>query len=626
MVSRGGVAARAGVICGSLFVLTALPLPGAVNERTHVLLGPEILISRNEPYGHVETTIAAAASSQHLVAAAITFRGDYANLNAAYSSADGGNTWRRSFDGGMFGVAGDPEVAYANGDVALFENNGSLSPSALGHGLGVPSRSPYHYGAILLRQNKGGGWRYNTMLGINDRPMLFVDRWSSSAKGTIYASGMGTRNVPHCNATPKPQSFDYHCIQYYIRVYRSRDGAQFSGPYHVVLAKPTLGVNSVNSPQIMSDGRIIYPYTQWSNLALTARVQDYYSVEVNPRTMAASAPRLLARQRSGPGTGYVRLIALPLVLAGDHSTGPYKDRLYAAWSDWTGTGLRLAFSTSTDFGRSWSAATWVARDNCVQCLQYMPTIAVAPNGDVGLMWLYNDNPRARTTFDVYFAASTDGGRTFLPPRRVTSVSSDAANAGNLQPIPYFGSNHNDGNVGPSIATGFSRFPAGGDYLSMSADRNSVFHMAWADARSGPFQLYTATAWAGSPPDAHASIPAQDVTKLVDLQIDPMAYDQATHTYMVPIRIRNASHKTLAGPFSIATSPDFTRVVPGVTVVNADNGVHGNGARMSYDQTMRDVNSLPPAHVTGARVWRLRAPSAEEVLYNVPFRVYARVVR
>jgi hypothetical protein len=81
----------------------------------------------------------------------------------------------------------------------------------------------------------------------------------------------------------------------------------------------------------------------------------------------------------------------------------------------------------------------------------------------------------KSCFDVYFTASLDSGKTFLPEVRVSSATScpdTPQNKGAFDPGTTFG--------------------AGGDYSGLAATSDGIFHLVWSDARTGIYQLRTAS--------------------------------------------------------------------------------------------------------------------------------------
>ena len=114
---------------------------------------------------------------------------------------------------------------------------------------------------------------------------------------------------------------------------------------------------------------------------------------------------------------------------------------------------------STDRGRTWSVPLQI-NDDATTNNQWMPCVAVADNGVIGVMFYDRRNDPANLDTDVYLAQSVDGGSSFLPNRRITNVS--------FPPSP----DEFDPNV-PFIISG--------DYNRMMAQGNA-FYMVWADNR------------------------------------------------------------------------------------------------------------------------------------------------
>jgi hypothetical protein len=113
---------------------------------------------------------------------------------------------------------------------------------------------------------------------------------------------------------------------------------------------------------------------------------------------------------------------------------------------------------STDRGRTWSAPLLV-NDDGTATDQWAPSVAVAANGVVGVMFYDRRNDPANINTDVYLAQSSDGGMSFMPNLRITNVSS------------------------PPLADFETRLPWDefGDYIQVVAQGNA-FYMAWGDNR------------------------------------------------------------------------------------------------------------------------------------------------
>ena len=129
----------------------------------------------------------------------------------------------------------------------------------------------------------------------------------------------------------------------------------------------------------------------------------------------------------------------------------------------------IYFSRSMDRGETWTRPKPLNGDE-TDHLQFFPSIATSPNGDLHVMWGDFRDDRAQTRYHIYYTTSTDEGNTWgfrdetldidTPDTRVTDY-------------------HSNANKG---------FPGGvfiGDYFSIAASDSDVY-MTWADTRLGEF--------------------------------------------------------------------------------------------------------------------------------------------
>lgn len=129
----------------------------------------------------------------------------------------------------------------------------------------------------------------------------------------------------------------------------------------------------------------------------------------------------------------------------------------------------IYFTRSMDRGETWTRPRALNGDE-TNHLQFFPSIATSPNGDLHVMWGDFRDDRSQTRYHIYYTTSTNQGDTWgfrdeeldidTPDTRVTD----------------FHSNANKG------------FPGGvfiGDYFSIAASDQDVY-MVWADTRLGEF--------------------------------------------------------------------------------------------------------------------------------------------
>lgn len=142
--------------------------------------------------------------------------------------------------------------------------------------------------------------------------------------------------------------------------------------------------------------------------------------------------------------------------------GAQPGQVFVAWwaADGTSAPTRIWFSASADAGKSWAAPRAIGipvggEGN----QQHRPWLSVAPNGRLDVAYYDRAADGAQ---QVYWTSSTDAGRTFSVPRRLTDRASDSS----IGPPHFFG---------PGVR--------GGDFLALSSSDDAVV-AAWTDTRRG----------------------------------------------------------------------------------------------------------------------------------------------
>lgn len=124
-------------------------------------------------------------------------------------------------------------------------------------------------------------------------------------------------------------------------------------------------------------------------------------------------------------------------LAVDRSDGPYAGSVYVAYFDHA-AGSGDAMLVASRDGANWSAPIRVHDDEGSLNDQFMPAVSVGPDGTVDVSWQdRRDDPQNRL-FHTYYAFSTDGGATFSPNLRVTSVASDEQHSHHQNGMVFLG--------------------------------------------------------------------------------------------------------------------------------------------------------------------------------------------
>ena len=564
-----------------LFAALSILALAAPVPAQRILVGPDVLVSNENEYPHVEMAVAAHPSDpKRLVAGTMALGG--ASGTQIYASPDGGATWTPAYPAERIPAEADPLVLYTPKGTALFVDIPVMTE-------GSRQLSPL---AIYRSEDGGRVWQKPFLLRDHayDHPQIAADPRS----GRIYLSTLyGRESI--------------------LGLFRSDDdGRTFTGPQEVAKL-PEDSETGLNTTGLatLSDGTLVFCYVEYSqepekpdDLKLWVRTSADGSVAFSEPVLAA---RMAVLPLSAPRA---RLSTFPLMTV-DGSAGPYRDRIYVVWTDFA-TGLpRVLISASADRGKTWSEPRAAAGPLPEGAYAFQPAIAVNRDGVLGVSWLDTRNAPGTDRYDAWFTASLDGGATFLPPVRVSSETSDLQGPGNLRPAPGAWRTH-ENVLRVTFLTAASRYPGGGDYTGLAADASGAFHPIWPDARSGAFQAWTVKVRVERAPAARTEARGEpvDLNPSVELSLDPASYDPATRELRVPIRLRNVSDKRIRGPllatvktFGSGMGERYRENTP--TLLNATNGKPGAGAVFDYTAMMGDDGFLEPGAVTRPIVWRFK---------------------
>jgi len=404
-----------------------------------IVVGDNVLVSAaGEERPIVEPQLVAHPKDpKHLLATAMV--GPFTDNEdcAAFVSFDGGRTWAHN----NFGVPGcaDPWVALREDGTALFaglsmarSNEMRLARSADGGRTWAP---------VPIDLGRG-----------HDHETMTLDTSTGPHAGSIYL-------VSQKNWRGKSGR-----LFGAIFVTRSADGGKtFTPPVQVVPS--SLNFNTL-TPGVLSDGTLVVPYKDFQS-----NISDFRSragvLERKRAWVVTSAdggqtfsPPLFVSEACGLGFGS---------LAVDSSKGPTRDRLYFICNNRELNGILVHHSEER--GEKWSNPVRADTAAGEVVFRRPPSVAVNSGGVVGVTWNERRKEAGKECQHLYFTASLDGGKTFLPEVRVSSAPSCPGT--------------------PSNGRAATRWPEGGDYSGLVPAADGTFHVLWADSRDGIYRLWTA---------------------------------------------------------------------------------------------------------------------------------------
>lgn len=354
-------------------------------------------------------------------------------------SFDAGDTWESH----EFPISdcSDPWVAITPEGEAVF--------TALGRDPNLPQQG--RTGLVLYHSADGGRtWNeYPVGLGDgHDRQTLVTDVTLPERSGWLYLmSSRVTRT-------------DAGGLLSNVYLTRSRDGGRtFDAPVSIQVNNL---FHKAETAVVLSDGTLVTLLVQpalgdgrtllGSRRAWVMRSSDHGATFSVP---------MFVDESCGPAPDQPFAIS---ALVANGSAGPFRDRLYFVCNLKGGDGVVLRYST--DAGETWSSPRTVhsspADTLTLGTRRQFRAAAVNEEGVVGVAYVEFSTPGGEC-YDVYFAASTDGGASFLPEKRISTRTS----------CP-------DG----------SRWGGGGAWWGMTTDEAGRFRLLWSDAREGRFHLRT----------------------------------------------------------------------------------------------------------------------------------------
>ncbi len=422
-------------------------------------VGENILVSGDLPnLPHTEPHLAAHPTNpDNLVAVTTMIDASSTWTCAVFATFDGGTTWTRNnpTSKGISEDCGDPWVAFGLDERVYF--SAMIPEDSLERSVEKTT---------VFRSTDGGRtWSAPTRVplgegGSIDHPSIVVDTTRGPFSGVIYT-------IASQAFRPKEEKTNYH--YHPIILSHSTDGGRTFSTLTTIF--PTNLVHQAGIPVVLSDGTVaftLYDFSPWNHNRLldTRRIWVITSSDGGQTT---SLPAFVAEISNDP--------QFPTLAVDASATSPFRDRLYTVWTRFESTPRGIFFVHSSDRGRTWSTPIRANDSLGEETEQRILEITVNNKGVVGVAWYDTRRGTTNTCFDLFFAASLDGGVSFLPNVRVSDTPSCS-----------------DPNVPGNIIGSFNVadfWPAGGHYFGLTADAEGVFHALWADSRTGVYQLYTA---------------------------------------------------------------------------------------------------------------------------------------
>jgi hypothetical protein len=332
-------------------------------------------------------------------------------------SEDAGRTWRQH----SFPVTHcfDPWLAFTHGSeavLALSARHPAVDTLGAAEGL-----------MVFHSPDGGRSWpeRPLVLRRDPDHPTIAADTTGSQWRGSVYImSGQS------------------------IRVSRSRDGGRtFVAPVRVT---PNNLINLAEKPVVLSDGTLVLSFVDaaWWLDSTRRRLGRFnnrrsWVVHSTDGGESFSTPFFITDVCGRPPSFQQSF------LVADPSPA-YRDRLYFGCR--RAGGGPIVVTHSSDRGSYWSEPVPVSAEPDDSTVSRVVAMAASPKGVLGVAWMVG-RPTVPCQ-ELWFTASVDGGRTFLPPKLISAPA--------CAPIPE------------------ARWPTSGDYFGLAASPSGRFHVMWGE--------------------------------------------------------------------------------------------------------------------------------------------------
>ena len=249
-----------------------------------------------------------------------------------------------------------------------------------------------------------------------------------------------------------------------IRLARSTDGGATFSVTRVDNAKGQ-GLSIAAQPFVGTNGEL---YVAWNDFAAnTIAFNRSFDGGVTWGTQSVIAGKTIPFDIAIPAESFRGALVYPACDV-DRSSGAHRGRLVCSWMDLAGNGTTDIFTAfSDDKGSTWSLPNPATDQLGFAVDRFNQWLSIDPTNSVVNLSFYdtrNDTTGFRFMTDTYLSRSSNGGATFGPNVRVSTVSSNEHDCNGVFPCPSINYGNQQGDYEGLVAFG------------------GVAHPIWTDSR------------------------------------------------------------------------------------------------------------------------------------------------
>lgn len=425
-------------LTGPPFILSQLPMSVAITHGQGHLDDYDNFRINSDASGELqneEMVCVNPLNPDQVVAVWRDFRFGYRRVGVGRST-DGGYAWQDDVFPQMY-------YPWQSDPVLTVDAEGTFTAMMMSYD---PSYDPALVGLLTVRSTDGGQTWRDSLFAIDGDPAAFEDK-----------------EILTVDRTGSPYHGSLYCVWTRFFGYPSTDST------HIAIVHKRSDSTSYTLPTLVSQTSS----NQWPNVAVGTAGEVYvswvsYAYQAIMFARSTDGGQTFLPEQAIVQTEFVSanvngniLIFSYGAMAVDETDGPYRGRLYLVYTDATPalTETEIWLIYSDDGGENWSERQLMNDDDESYSVdQFHPWVTVDPAGRVWVVFYDRRNDPNNCLMDVYFTVSTDGGETWHPNERITTVSSD----------PQAG----------SVRAGLI-----GEYIGLCASTSRA-HVVWTDTRLG----------------------------------------------------------------------------------------------------------------------------------------------
>lgn len=627
------------------FLLLATLLAPASAPQSVVIVGPGVRASANHTGGdRNEPWVAASPTNPEFLVGVSQIGPTGSPLRCTtLLSRTGGDSWREITLPGQEDGCFDPLVIFARSGRLI------VMHTLVRRGDSAPT--------IRIWSSEDEARTWNPPVDLDtplapDHPRMVIDESGGPHDGRLYVVWNEARDTLVRD-------------RFHLFMNHSDDGGETFSSARIVMHAGGGKLVAID-PAVLSDGTLLVHYFQYRPGTPAAGERKPVFVVRSPdggATFGAPEPVVEVGPSVWPHLRreFVFAYSVPVVVADRSPGSPFRDRLYVVWDEIREGASQIYLASSADGGRTWSDPVRV-NDNAPEPgddppdFRMTPVAAVDALGTVGVAWYDRRDDPGRRCWHQYFAASVDGGASFLPNRRVSTRAScpepnlppdvvvaniasyrDPTDRGvdDLAVLPQGAERdrlerdlaldevvaraYEDHTPGGRIGFDRGRNQWPGHYTGMASSAPGIFHPLWADRRGSGQQLFTARVTLGSGADlAPPTTVEADLTDSLALLVDTTTFDEAAGVAYLEIRLANTSDRTVYAPLTVTLTE---RGAP----ARLDSGDPlALPQSWNLSEQLGDPQRLEPGRLSGARKVSLRVTPESGLDIRFGFSIRGRL--